>query len=264
MYGKIFEEIFDGSLMIKGGPMATYLFMSMIVLADENGVVRFTPEALGKRIGLSDGAGSFLQWEDFRESLIILESEDDGSNLSTEDGKRIIPMSIITNGEETRGWWIVNYEFYRKKASKFDQKDKTKERVRRFRERHNTSVTPCNACNDNETDSNEKKRHTDTDIKKIYKRKKACVWPKDFTLTNKMAAYAVDKGISPKKVDAFFDEFKDWADSKGATYVDWEAAFRTRVRKTPELGKQFLKQEGESTEVLLSEEERWLKKAGVS
>jgi hypothetical protein len=163
MYGKIFEEIFDGSLMIKGGPMATYLFMSMIVLADENGIVRFTPEALGKRVGMPDGTGSFLHWNEFRESLKILESEDDESNLSAEDGRRIIPMDRITNGEETRGWWIVNYEFYRKKAGKFDQKDKTKERVRRFRERNKRDVTQCNGSNENETHSNEKSRHTDTD-----------------------------------------------------------------------------------------------------
>jgi hypothetical protein len=72
----------------------------------------------------------------------------------------------------------------------------------------------------------------------------ACVWPKDFSLTEKMRSYANEKGIV--KVDAFFDDFRDWAFAKGATYKDWQAAFRIRVGKAPEYGKQFLSGEADS------------------
>ena len=68
----------------------------------------------------------------------------------------------------------------------------------------------------------------------------ACVWPKDFILTEKMRVYAKEKGIG--NVDAFFVDFKNWADAKGATYKDWQAAYRTRVGKAPEYGKQFMGQ----------------------
>jgi len=154
MYGKIFEEIFDGTLMAQGGPMATYTFMSMIVLADKDGIVNMSVEALGSRIGLPQGQGSFLEWEEFRRGLELLAQEDLTSNLNTENGRRIISMSEVTNGTTNRGWWIVNYDYYRKKASKFDVQEQTRERVRRFRDREcNAPVTHCN----------EKKGHTDTD-----------------------------------------------------------------------------------------------------
>jgi len=79
-----------------------------------------------------------------------------------------------------------------------------------------------------------------------HTKKKECAWPKDFTLTEKMRSYAKTKGIV--KVDAFFDDFKDWAAAKGATYKDWQAAFRTRVGKAPEYGKQFMGENSEERE----------------
>jgi len=66
-------------------------------------------------------------------------------------------------------------------------------------------------------------------------------WPDDFFMDQKMKDYALKNNIDPNKIDAFFDDFHNWALSKGATYIDWKAAFRTRVQKAPELGKQFLK-----------------------
>jgi len=68
----------------------------------------------------------------------------------------------------------------------------------------------------------------------------ACAWPKDFILTPEMKSYAIKKGINAKRVDAFFDDFRNWAAAKGATYKDWQAAFRTRVGKAQDYGKQFL------------------------
>jgi hypothetical protein len=76
--------------------------------------------------------------------------------------------------------------------------------------------------------------------KKKEKKKSACAWPENFCLTDEMRGYAVDKGIDPEKIDAFFEDFRDWALSKGATYKDWAAAFRTRVSKAPEYGKQYM------------------------
>jgi hypothetical protein len=58
-----------------------------------------------------------------------------------------------------------------------------------------------------------------------------------------MRSYAINKGIV--KVDAFFDDFRDWAAAKGATYKDWQAAFRTRIGKAPEYGKQFMGEDSE-------------------
>ena len=167
MYGKIFEEIFDGSLASEGGAMAIYTFMSMIVLADADGIVKYSVDALGKRMGLNHGTGAFLEWEQFRESIKLLEKEDPGSNLPAENGRRIIPLREISEGTENRGWWIVNYEYYKAKASKLEQKEKTRERVQRFRERQkkksNDDVTPGNA---KKRKRNGSKGHIDKDIDK--------------------------------------------------------------------------------------------------
>ena len=56
-----------------------------------------------------------------------------------------------------------------------------------------------------------------------------------------MRHFAIDRGIAEKSVDAFFDDFRDWAIAKGVKYKNWEAAFRVRVNKAPEFGKQFCK-----------------------
>lgn len=132
MYGKIFESIYKGSLMTDGGFMAVYTFITMIVNCDKDGVVDMSEKALGKLMGLPDDV---IVWEDYKVALDILESEDKYSNLPSENGRRIIPMSILTDGENNRGWWIVNHEYYKKLGGKHDQKEKTRERVRRFRER---------------------------------------------------------------------------------------------------------------------------------
>ena len=76
-------------------------------------------------------------------------------------------------------------------------------------------------------------------VKKVNNTK-ACAWPKDFSLTDEKIKYAVENGIAKSRVTDFFADFEDWARSKGATYKDWDAAFRNRVRKAQEYGRQFL------------------------
>ena len=65
-------------------------------------------------------------------------------------------------------------------------------------------------------------------------------WPSDFILTDKLKDYAIKNGIAPNKVCAFFEDFHNWADQNEKKYKVWEAAFRTRVGKAPEYGKQYM------------------------
>jgi hypothetical protein len=105
---------------------------------------------------------------------------------------------------------------------------------------------------------------TDKKVNKVKKVKntnnRARAWPKDFCLTEKMRSYAINKGIV--KVDAFFDDFKDWAAAKGATYKDWQAAFRTRIGKAPEYGKQFMGENQSQHDELVEVGNKWLIKNG--
>ena len=75
---------------------------------------------------------------------------------------------------------------------------------------------------------------------KHKERKRARGWPDDFELTDEMRKYAIANRIDPDKVDKFFEDFRNWASASGATYKDWQAAFKTRVSKAPEYGKQFM------------------------
>jgi hypothetical protein len=80
---------------------------------------------------------------------------------------------------------------------------------------------------------------------KLSKEKVARVWPDDFVLTEKMVEYAINNNIDPKKVKLFFEDFHNWADQNEKTYKNWEAAYRNRVLKAPELGKQFMAEKTE-------------------
>ena len=86
---------------------------------------------------------------------------------------------------------------------------------------------------------------------------RGCAWPKDFSLTDEKIQYAVENGIDKNRVVDFFSDFEDWARSKGATYKDWDAAFRNRVRKAEEYGRRFLKDQNYNQK---TEAQKWLER----
>ena len=171
MYGKIFESIFDSTLCSDGGWLPTYIFMSMISIADKDGIINVAPKSLWRRLGFREW-DSKIQYTDFLKAIQYLESEDPESNTPDHNGKRIIPLSEIDELEDNRGWLIVNYKLYRQKATKMEPKGSSTDRVRRFRERQKNQElnsdetvmkrgeTNCNGHTDTDTD-------TDTDINNI-------------------------------------------------------------------------------------------------
>jgi hypothetical protein len=163
LYGKIFESIFNSTLVAEGGYLPTYIFMSMIVLADKDGIVNLSSKALYNRLGFRDYDSKITQ-DDFNKALEYLQREDPESNSQVEDGRRIIPLIQIDEIPDNRGWLIVNYQEYAKKASKHDDREATAARVKRFRERAkqcNGDVTGCNGLKRND---NGKNGHIDIDI----------------------------------------------------------------------------------------------------
>ena len=159
MYGKIFESIFDSTLAAEGGWMPTYIFMSMVVLADKDGVVDVAPKALYRRLGFSD-YDSKIAYADFTAALDYLQQEDLSSRSPKQNGKRIIPLSELADQEGNRGFVIVNYAYYRDRGSREDRARQSTERTRRFREREKDNK------NNDETQGDALKRmgrHTDTD-----------------------------------------------------------------------------------------------------
>lgn len=248
MYGKIFEQIFDGSLRMNWKALIT--FQQMIILCNADGVIDMTHETIHFRTG--------IPLEIIKEGICELEKPDKKSRTPDEEGRR------ITRIDQHRdwGWKLVNHEHYKKLASWEEKKEKDRIRIQEKRAAEKTNkikgVAECrnpsqpvvkvaHTYTDTYTDTNTKKKN-------IYKKKnenlqkektqkkqiKKTEWPNDFVLDDKKRAYAIEHNIDENKLEDFFLDFKDWSLQHGAIYKDWDAAFRNRVRKAPEFGKQFL------------------------
>ncbi|MGH3426857.1 MAG: hypothetical protein ACRDQZ_04715 [Mycobacteriales bacterium] len=126
MYGKIFAQIYEGSLY--GQWQALVTFQQMIVLCDAEGVVDMTPEALAARTS--------IPLEIIRQGLAVLEAPDERSRTPDEEGRRIIRLT--TNRDW--GWRITNYEHYRKIRSAEERRVYMKLYQRDRREQMLTSV----------------------------------------------------------------------------------------------------------------------------
>ena len=133
MFAKVFEQIYDSS--IAEDYQVRFVFEDLLTLADCNGVVDKTHEAIARRTN--------VPIEIIKRAINVLESPDIKSRRSDDDGRRIRRL------DEHRdwGWFIVNYEYYRNIASEDQRREKTRVRVKKYREKVDKSddVTQCNA-----------------------------------------------------------------------------------------------------------------------
>ncbi len=129
MFGKIFDQIYDSS--IAEDWTVRVVFQDFIVLADVNGVVDKTPEAISRRTN--------VPIETVKRAIAILEAPDPLSRTPEEGGARIKRL----DAHREWGWWIVNYARFRDTASEQQRREKTLARVHKFRMKR--TVTHCNA-----------------------------------------------------------------------------------------------------------------------
>src|SRR5277367_4375580 len=105
----MFKSIFDGSLYGQFEP--TVVFMAMLVIAEREGIVDMTPQAIAARCG--------FPVEVVLRGIAELEKPDPLSRTPDEEGRRIIRL------EDTRswGWRITNYEKYEKIRSAEERRE---------------------------------------------------------------------------------------------------------------------------------------------
>lgn len=115
MYGKIFQSIYDGTLVTNWKALVT--FEQMIVLCDANGVLDMTPYALHRRTGIPQDI--------IEEGIRFLELPDAQSKSKVLDGRRIERLDAHRNW----GWQIVNHEQYRDLVSAEDKKEADRVRI---------------------------------------------------------------------------------------------------------------------------------------
>jgi len=139
--------------MADGGSDAVYVFMCLIVLKNQDGIIEFDGRRLAKYIDLSQ--------ERFDAAIGVLMAPDPVSNLPAMEGRRIVAARDIDWHDGNRGYYVVNHEHYREKGGAVDQRAKGAERQQRWRDRNAQShVTPRN---DAVTPRNASSVHTDTD-----------------------------------------------------------------------------------------------------
>jgi hypothetical protein len=108
LYVKIFEQIFDSS--VSEDYQTRLVFTDLLVLADEEGIVDMTVEAIARRTN--------VPLEIVRTGIQKLEQVDPQSRSKDEGGRRLIRL----DDHRDWGWRIVNYEKYRMLRTKEDRK----------------------------------------------------------------------------------------------------------------------------------------------
>lgn len=133
MYCKIFGTILDSSVW-EEATATRLLWITMLVMADENGFVKSVEKGLARRARLS--------LEEVRAGLEVLEAPDLESKSQEYGGRRIERME--------GGWQVLNYRKYREQRTK--QQVLAAERQARHRDRtrvvSSTTDADVSACQD--------------------------------------------------------------------------------------------------------------------
>lgn len=143
MYGKIFGTIYNGTLY--GHWEAIVTFQQFIVLADADGIVDMTPQAIC--------AATSIPREIIEKGISKLSEPDPYSRTPGEDGRRI----VCIDEHRPWGWQIVNYLKYRDLKDSDDVREQNRIRAQRYRDKRH-AASRC------VTQSNAESRHIDIDI----------------------------------------------------------------------------------------------------
>lgn len=123
MFAKVFGQIFDSS--IAEDYNCRRMFMDLLVLADSDGAVDMTPEAISRRTN--------VPIDEVQKYIGELCQPDPLSRSKLHEGKRLIPL----DSQRGWGWQIVNYAHYREirdEAARREYfRDKQRERRRKLR-----------------------------------------------------------------------------------------------------------------------------------
>lgn len=100
MFAKIFSQIFDST--IANNYQHRHIFMDLLVLADSDGVLDMTADAIARRTN--------VPLDQIKAAIAALSEPDTESRTPGDDGRRILPL----DPKRSWGWQIVNYHHYRR------------------------------------------------------------------------------------------------------------------------------------------------------
>lgn len=211
-YIPLFSSVVRSSLWSCSGDRIK-VFLTLCAVADAEGFVVASVDGVRR---LAD-----MSLEDTLAHLNALESPDpmskDISRDSTRDGRRI---ERVPNG-----WRILNIEWYRSEARR---------QAELFRKRKWWNEKGSDARRDARRTETETETETETKIQRGPEqsqlrtgRKRKCAMPADFKPARTPATLKLESGLN---VAAEWEAFKDRAERDGATYLNWDAAWRTWLR----------------------------------
>lgn len=227
MYGKLFTQMFDGTLATNGPWEALVTFQQLIILANKNGEVDMTAGAIAKR--------TTIPLEIIQTGLAELLKPDPESRSPDEEGRRIVPL------EDNRswGWRLVNYAHYRLIRSEDERREYHRQygiaRRAKAKEGVNTSSTKDNTS----TGVNAKppKQYAVGSKQKTEGQKKELVrgsrLPLGWSPASELIAWAKkERPDLPvhREIDSFIDYWRSVAGPKGVK-LDWDATFRNWIRR---------------------------------
>jgi hypothetical protein len=234
MYGKIFRQMYKGS-MSRQGWEAIVTMQQFIVLADRHGEVDMTLEAMA--------AETTIPIDVLRRGVETLSQPDPGSRSPDEDGRRI----VLLDDHRDWGWRLVNYEKYRKLQSEEDRREYHRQYWhKRKTQQDSTDSIHAEVDADAEEDiSVDTSQHSEREAAPRKARRSASKEgsakgktgtriPDDWTPPPEMAAYA-EQQLPGVDVARLAEEFTDyWRARVGekARKLDWDATWRTWVRRS--------------------------------
>lgn len=215
MYGKIFTQMYDGTLATRGPWQALVTFQQLIVLANKHGEIDMTAEAIARR--------TTVPLEIIEEGIKRLLEPDPGSRTPDLEGRRIVPLAE----HRSWGWRIVNYEHYNKIRS---QEERREYHRQYYHKRKDVKTQHSTTRSTNSTDSTPIDVDVDVpvDIKK-KKKPKPTPLPEDFKISERVKTWADSKGLIDLEADLEF--FTGRMRANGKKYVDWDEAFMNCVRE---------------------------------
>jgi hypothetical protein len=208
VYGKVFASIFDGSL--HGKFEATAVMMALIALADKDGAVDMTQEALAARTG--------FPLDLIERGISQLSQPDPRSRSKDAEGRRIVPI----DPERDWGWIMVNHAKYQSIRSNEERREYMREYMAKRRAVNNVNQPLARLAHiDRDTD-------IDTDTKKRVERASR------FALTqlpDEWALFCTERqDLDPAQMFAKFGDY--WREVPGAKgrKLDWIGTWRNFIR----------------------------------
>lgn len=122
--------MYDGSLATVGPWQALVTFQQLIILADREGFVDMTHEAISRR--------TIIPLEIIRKGIAVLEEPDPQSRDGANDGRRILRIA----DHRDWGWKIVNYAKYRAIRSADERREYMREYMRKKAAEDQSKTTP--------------------------------------------------------------------------------------------------------------------------